>query len=115
MESVFGLQAVRAIRYKGQQADINQLAKWGKWALNQEVANIHDRFKVLRNRKKERMVFTKQTAGALAMRMDRAEEEQYDLAGLMTQFPNLFFLDLKRVWRIDFNTYASCLRKDPYE
>jgi hypothetical protein len=73
VEWLFGLQAVGAIRYKGQPVDINQLTKWGKWALNEEVANIHDRFKVLRNRKKERMVFTRRTAGALEMRMDRAE------------------------------------------
>ena len=73
VEWIFGLQSVGAIRYKGQPADINHLVKWGRWALNQDVANIHDRFKVLRNRKKERMVFTKRMVAALEMRMDRAE------------------------------------------
>ena len=42
VEWIFGLQAVGAIRYKGQPADINHLVKWGRWALNQDVANIHE-------------------------------------------------------------------------
>ena len=73
VEWLFGLQAVGAIRYKGQLADISRLVKWARWALGKEVVNIHDRFKVLRNRKKERMVFTKKTEAALIVRMDLAE------------------------------------------
>jgi hypothetical protein len=72
-EWLFGLQAVGAIRYKGQPADISRLQKWGRLALGKEVANIYDRFKVLRNRKKERLAFTKKTGNALERRMDRAE------------------------------------------
>jgi RteC protein len=72
-EWLFGLQAVGAIRYKGQPADISRLQKWGRLALGKEVANIYDRFKVLRSRKKERLAFTKKTANALERRMDRAE------------------------------------------
>lgn len=73
VEWLFGLSAVGAIRYKGQPADISRLVKWARWALGKEVINIHDRFKVLRNRKKERMAFTKRTTAALEKRMDQAE------------------------------------------
>jgi hypothetical protein len=73
VEWLNGLFAVKAIRYKGQPADLNRLIKWGKWALGKEVANIYDRFKVIRNRKKERLAFTKRTAGALEKRMDQAD------------------------------------------
>jgi hypothetical protein len=34
VEWVFALQAVEAIRYKEQTADVHQLVKCGKWALN---------------------------------------------------------------------------------
>jgi len=73
VEWLNGLFAVKAIRYKGTQADLNRLIKWGRWALGKEISNIYDRFKVIRNRKKERLVFTKRTAGALEKRMDEAE------------------------------------------
>lgn len=73
VEWLNGLFAVKAIRYKGEPADLSRLAKWGKWALGKEVANIYDRFKVIRSRKKDRMPFTKKTANALETRMDQAE------------------------------------------
>ncbi len=72
-EWLFGLQVVGAIRYQGEPADISRLQKWSRLALGKDVANIYDRFKVLRNRKKERLAFTKKIAGALERRMDQAE------------------------------------------
>lgn len=73
VEWMYGLQAVGAIRYKGELADISRLQKWAKLALRKEVVNIYDRFKVIRNRKKEKMAFTKRTGNALERRMDEAE------------------------------------------
>jgi hypothetical protein len=73
VEWLNGLQAVGAIKYRGETADISRLAKWAKMALGKEIANIYDRFKVIRNRKKERMPFTKRTESALERRMDQAE------------------------------------------
>lgn len=73
VEWLYGLLSVGAIRYKGGAADVSRLQKWAKLALGKEVANIYDRFKVVRNRKKERMAFTRRTASALERRMDQAE------------------------------------------
>ena len=73
VEWLFGLQAVGAIRYKGQPADISRVIKWGRWALGKEVVNTHDRFKIIRNRKKQRMTFTKRTEAALEVRMDEKD------------------------------------------
>jgi hypothetical protein len=72
-EWLFGLQAVEAILYKGQPADISRLQKWSRMAVGREVANIYDRGRVLRNRKKEPLAFTKKTAGALQKKWDQAE------------------------------------------
>jgi hypothetical protein len=72
-EWLFGLQAVGAVRYQGEPADISRLQKWAKLALGREVANIYDRGRVLRNRKKERLAFTKKTANALERKWDQAE------------------------------------------
>jgi hypothetical protein len=73
VEWLNGLQAIGAVKYKGEPADISRLQKWAKWALKKEVVNIYDRFKVLRNRKKERMAFTKRTVDALERKMDEKE------------------------------------------
>lgn len=73
VEWLYGLHAVKAIKFRGELADISRLQKWAKWALSKEVVNIYDRFKVLRNRKKERIPFTKQTANSLERRMDESE------------------------------------------
>jgi hypothetical protein len=73
VEWIFGLQAAGAIRYKGEPADISRLQKWSKQALGKEVVNIYDRFKVIRNRKKDRMPFSKRAMNALEKRMDTAE------------------------------------------
>ncbi|HEY4064132.1 MAG TPA: RteC domain-containing protein [Puia sp.] len=72
-EWLFGLQAVEAIHYKGQPADISRMQKWSRMAVGREVANIYDRGRVLRNRKKERLAFTKKTESALQKKWDQAE------------------------------------------
>ncbi len=72
-EWLFGLQAVGAIQYKGAPADMSRLQKWVKLALGREVTNIYDRGRVLRNRKKERLAFTKKIANALERKWDQAE------------------------------------------
>jgi len=72
-EWLFGLQAVGGILYKGQAADISRLQKWARLAVGKEVANIYDRGRVLRNRKKERLAFTKKIASALEKKWDQAE------------------------------------------
>lgn len=64
------LQAVGAIFYKGKRADLGHLQKWARWAINKYVANIYDRFNILRNRKRERMAFTKRATVALEKKMD---------------------------------------------
>ena len=73
VEWLYGLHELKAIKYKGQSADISRLQKWSKWALGKEVVNIYDRFKVLRSRKKERIPFTKRTGELLERRMDQAD------------------------------------------
>ena len=73
VEWIYKLNAVEAVLYKGVPADISRLQRWAKAALGKEVANIYDRFKVLRNRKKDRMAFTKREAIALEKKMDEKE------------------------------------------
>lgn len=72
-EWLFGLQAVEGILYKGRPADISRLQKWSRMAVGREVINIYDRGRVLRNRKKEPLAFTKKTAGALQKKWDQAD------------------------------------------
>jgi hypothetical protein len=72
-EWLFGIQAVGGIRYKGAPADVSRLQKWARLAVGREVANIYDRARVLRNRKKERLAFTKKISGALEKKWDQAE------------------------------------------
>lgn len=72
-ELLFGIQAVGAVKYEGQPADISRLQKWARLALGKTVANIYDRSRVLRNRKKEKLAFTKKIAGALQKKWDQAE------------------------------------------
>jgi len=72
-EWLFGLQAVGALQYKGQAADISRLQKWARMAVGRKVANIYDRGRVLRNRKKERLAFTQKIAAALGKKWDEAE------------------------------------------
>jgi RteC protein len=72
-ELLFGIQAVGAVQYHGQAADISRLQKWARLALGKEIANIYNRGKVLRTRKKERLAFTKKMEGALAKKWDQAE------------------------------------------
>lgn len=72
-EWLFGIQAVGAVQYQGQPADISRLQKWARLALGREVANIYDRARVLRNRKKERLAFSKKTAAALEKKWNEAE------------------------------------------
>ena len=73
VEWLYGLHAVAAIKYKGQPADISRLARWGQLVLGKSITSIYDRFKTLRNRKKERMPFVKRTADALERRMNEAD------------------------------------------
>jgi hypothetical protein len=72
-EWLFGIQAVGAVQYQGQPADISRLQKWARLALGRQVSNIYDRGRVLRNRKKERLAFTRKMAGALEKKWDHAE------------------------------------------
>ncbi|HET6256675.1 MAG TPA: RteC domain-containing protein [Puia sp.] len=72
-EWLFGIQAVGAVQYQGQPADISRLQKWARLALGREVANIYDRGRVLRNRKKERLAFHKKTEAALEKKWNEAE------------------------------------------
>jgi len=74
VEWLNGIQAVGAVLYKGEPADISRLQKWGVWAVNRQVVNIYDRFKVIRNRKRQRLAFTKKTEEALEKKMDTAEK-----------------------------------------
>src|SRR5262249_4127348 len=70
---LFGLQAVGAILYNGEPADISRLQKWARLAVGREVGSIYDRGRALRNRKKERLAFTKKIAAALQRKWDRAD------------------------------------------
>ena len=73
VEWLYGIQSVGAIKYKGEPADMSRLQKWAKSALGKEVVNIYDRFKVLRNRKKERVPFSKRTTNVLERKMDEKD------------------------------------------
>jgi RteC protein len=75
VEWLYGILSVEAIHYKGRPADLTRLIKWGRWALGKVVVNTSDRFKVLRNRKKEKLVFTKRTEGALERRIREADAQ----------------------------------------
>ena len=72
-EWLFGIQAVGAVQYQGMPADISRVQKWARLALGRQVANIYDRGRVLRNRKKERLAFTRKMTSALEKKWDRAE------------------------------------------
>ena len=72
-EWLSGLQAVEAIYYNGEPADLSRLQKWSRLAVGREVPNIYDRVRLLRNRKKERLAFTKKTGIALERRWNQAE------------------------------------------
>jgi hypothetical protein len=72
-EWLFGIQAVGVVRYQGQPADISRLQKWARLALGKQVANIYDRGRVLRNRKKERLAFITKMANSLGKKWDEAE------------------------------------------
>jgi hypothetical protein len=73
VEWVYALFVSGAIRYQGQAADLGHVIKWARGALNKEIPNIHDRFKVLRSRKKERSVFMKRMLARLEQYMDQAD------------------------------------------
>ena len=73
VEWLYGLQSVGAIKYKGEPTDMSRLQKWAKSALGKEVVNIYDRFKVLRNRKKDRVPFSKRMTNALERTMDEKD------------------------------------------
>ena len=73
VEWLYGIQSVGAIKYKGEPADMSRLQKWAKSALGKEVVNIYDRFKVLRNRKKDRVPFSKRMTNALERTMDEKD------------------------------------------
>jgi hypothetical protein len=72
-EWLSGLQAVGAILYQGQPSDMNRLQKWSRFAVGREVPNVYDKVRVLRNRKKERLPFTKKTMNALERKWDQAD------------------------------------------
>jgi hypothetical protein len=72
-EWLFGIQAVGAVKYQGQPADISRLQRWANLALGKTVANIYDRARVLRNRKKEKLAFTNKIAAALQKKWNEAE------------------------------------------
>lgn len=72
-EWLLGLQAIGGILYNGQPADISRIQKWARLAVGREALNIYDKGRVLRNRKKERLVFTKKIAAALQKKWDHAE------------------------------------------
>ncbi|HEV9036263.1 MAG TPA: RteC domain-containing protein [Puia sp.] len=72
-EWLFALQAVGAVHYMGQPADIGRLQKWARVALGREVANIYDRGRVLRKRKKDQLAFITRTTVALQRKWNQAK------------------------------------------
>jgi hypothetical protein len=74
VEWLNGMQAVGAVRYKGQPADLSRLEKWAAWALNKRVSNIYDRTMVIRGRKRERLKFTKRTEESLEKKWDAQDK-----------------------------------------
>lgn len=74
VEWLNGLQAIAAVRYKKQPADLSRLEKWAAWALNKRVTNIYDRSNVIRGRKRERLKFTKRTEEALEKKYDAQDK-----------------------------------------
>jgi|GEM_PF-3131767 len=73
VELLYSLHAGGVILHKGEPADIAHLGWWFKLNFRKEIVNIYDRFKAVRNRKKDRAPFMKRLLGGLEKRMDRAE------------------------------------------
>lgn len=73
VEWLYSLHSGSVILHKGEPADIAHLGRWFKLNFRKEIVNIYDRFKAVRNRKKDRAPFMKRLLGGLEKRMDRAE------------------------------------------
>jgi hypothetical protein len=73
VEWLYGIHASKAVRYKGQPADIAHLVRLFRLNFRKDIVNVYDRFKALRNRKKDRAPFTRKMLNALEKRMDEAD------------------------------------------
>lgn len=73
VEWLYSLHAGSVILHKGEPADIAHLGRWFKLNFRKEIVNIYDRFKAVRNRKKDRAPFMRRLLGGLEKRMDQAE------------------------------------------
>ena len=73
VEWLYSLHAGSVILHKGEPADIAHLGRWYKLNFRKEIVNIYDRFKAVRNRKKDRAPFMRRLLGGLEKRMDHAE------------------------------------------
>lgn len=73
VEWLYSLNAGKVIQHNGEPADIMQLSRWFKGNFHKEIVNIYDRFKAIRNRKKDRAPFMRRLLGGLEKRMDEAD------------------------------------------
>lgn len=73
VEWLYSLHAGNVILHNGEPADIMQLSRWFRGNFRKEIVNIYDRFKAVRNRKKDRAPFMRRLLGGLEKRMDEAE------------------------------------------
>jgi len=73
VEWLYSLHSGGVVLHKGEPADIAHLGRWFKLNFRKEIVNIYDRFKAVRNRKKDRAPFMRKLLEALEKRMDQAE------------------------------------------
>lgn len=67
-------QASGAILFKGKPADLARVEKWAGFALNKRVSNIYDRTNVLRQRKRDRLRFSRWAMESLEKKFDAQDK-----------------------------------------
>ena len=73
VEWLYSLQAGEVIAFNGEPADIAHLHRWFSLNFQKDIVNIYDRFKAVRNRKKDRTPFMRRLLEGLEKKMDRAD------------------------------------------
>lgn len=74
VEWLNALEAVGVLRYKGQPMNTARYQEWAARSLSIRVRNFYDRSAIIRNRKKERAVFTKRALATLEVWMKTKDD-----------------------------------------
>lgn len=73
VEWLYSLHEAKVISHNGEPADIAHLGRWFQMNFRKYIVNIYDRFKAIRNRKKDRVPFMRRLFEGLEKRMDQAD------------------------------------------